>query len=308
MAKNVKILLEKTYPSLKEKMKMDESTPHLIDINFFIQNSKRYINKVLLKNNIENLILEQEYDVLVIPSNLYSDETSMKKLKDFYDKFYEENQLDRFQPFLDEKLKFSYYGGVTNIYLQLLFNAAPCLRDIKLELMNYNSKHQIRKEFSNCISNALLPATMKKFPNKERGILNRVKQISDHEMYLRRAFSRILPWAIILEWVCSMESKSQTHIKIHFSQTFLDKMLSSVNALNRNLRIEEKPKAKKKTPKAKKKTSKAIVNLTKAETNESEASISHSTKRKRTSSMTSEAPESSKLGLKNPRFGTCYKK
>ncbi|KAJ1507304.1 hypothetical protein HMI55_000820 [Coelomomyces lativittatus] len=79
-------------------------------------------------------------------------------------------------------------------------------------------------------------------------------------------------------------------------------MLSSVNALNRNLRIEEKPKAKKKTPKAKKKTSKAIVNLTKAETNESEASISHSTKRKRTRSMTSEAPESSKLGLKNPRF------
>ncbi|KAJ1505091.1 hypothetical protein HMI56_001314 [Coelomomyces lativittatus] len=201
MAKNVKILLEKTYPSLKEKIEIDESTPHLIDINFFIQNSKRFINKVLLKSNIENLILEQEYDTLVIPSNLYSNKTSMKKFRDFYNDFYEGNQLEHFQPFLELKLQPPLHGGVTNIYLKLLSNAAPCLRDIELELWNYNSKHQIRKEFPNCISDELLPPTIKKFIKKGDGILNTWETISDHETYLRRAFSRILPWAIILEWL-----------------------------------------------------------------------------------------------------------
>ncbi|KAJ1501721.1 hypothetical protein HMI55_003254 [Coelomomyces lativittatus] len=238
MAKNVKMLLEKTYPSLNGKVKIDESTRHLIDITFYIQNSKRYINKVLLKRNIENIILEQEYDTLVIPSNLYSDKTSMKKFRDFYDDFYEGNLLEHFQKFINKKLITLIYDGRNGLFLELIKNTAPLLYRIKIELMNYNSKQGINTEFSDNISENIFPTNLETFKYNKKKVLNKQETIEDHEIFLRFAFTSILPWAMILEWVCSFQSKTQTHIPIHLSQFFLNEILWYTKEAQKNFIIE----------------------------------------------------------------------
>ncbi|KAJ1503100.1 hypothetical protein HMI54_008398, partial [Coelomomyces lativittatus] len=289
MAKNVKMLLEKTYPSLNGKVKIDESTRHLIDITFYIQNSKRYINKVLLKRNIENIILEQEYDTLVIPSNLYSDKTSMKKFRDFYDDFYEGNLLEHFQKFINKKLITLIYDGRNGLFLELIKNTAPLLYRIKIELMNYNSKQGINTEFSDNISENIFPTNLETFKYNKKKVLNKQETIEDHEIFLRFAFTSILPWAMILEWVCSFQSKTQTHIPIHLSQFFLNEILWYTKEAQKNFIIENE-------------IFPDFVIITSKEVDksiESKALSSYSTNRKKKHLKSFEDKKSSKLNFKN---------
>ncbi|KAJ1497224.1 hypothetical protein HMI55_005624, partial [Coelomomyces lativittatus] len=223
MAAHVKMLLEKKYPSLKGKVNTDESHPNIIDIIFFIQNSKRKIKKVVLKNNIENIVLEQQHDVLVLPSNIYSDETSMKKLKDFYEQFFEENQIERSKSIFEDNLRLQKIDQ-PNAFNMLFFKVRDCILHLDSKLKYHNSKDTEEEEFLNCSFDEILPSIFKEYQWLTNGVLNK-KNVKDFDQkILLRVSTRILPWAIILEWVCSTESKTQRHIPIHFSPLLFKKI------------------------------------------------------------------------------------
>ncbi|KAJ1498609.1 hypothetical protein HMI55_004841, partial [Coelomomyces lativittatus] len=171
MAAHVKMILEKQYPSLKGKVNTDESHPNIIDILFFIQNSNRKIKKVVLKNNIENIVLEQQHDVLVIPSNVYSDETSIKKLKAFYKQFFEENQIERIKSIFEENLRLQKVDQLT-AFNTLFFNVRGCILRLDSKLKNYNSRNTQEEEILNCGFDDIRPLFLIEYQKLTNGVLN----------------------------------------------------------------------------------------------------------------------------------------
>ncbi|KAJ1500139.1 hypothetical protein HMI54_006122 [Coelomomyces lativittatus] len=242
MAANVKMLLEKMYPLLKDEINTKDSFLNIIDMTFFIQNSKRNMNQVILKSNIENLILEQEYGVLVLPSNAYSDETSKQKLKDFYNHFFEENPMEQFKSFLEEKVIIELKRHPSKNTLEyLLENTVPCLISLDSELKNYNSKHQNKNDFPHCTSEQILPNGIKVSRHFTRVLSMGMENTDSDMVYKRRAYTRILPWAIILEWVCSKAFESKSYVPIHFREESFQRINWGILAYDHKIQQERNP-------------------------------------------------------------------
>ncbi|KAJ1496565.1 hypothetical protein HMI55_005989, partial [Coelomomyces lativittatus] len=115
------------------------------------------------------------------------------------------------------------------------------MRSLDFELKKYNSKYPKDSELPLCISDKLLPATFRNFEDFDRIVVNKGKVENSREALLLAAFSRILPWAIIMEWVCSVEFESQKRIPIHFSQVFFHRMKLSYEKFNYEVLKEEDP-------------------------------------------------------------------
>ncbi|KAJ1503011.1 hypothetical protein HMI55_002649, partial [Coelomomyces lativittatus] len=288
MAANVKMLLEKMYPLLKEEVNTKESFLNIIDMTFFIQNSRRNMNQVILKSNIENLILEQEYGVLVLPSNVYSDETSRKKLKDFYNHFFEENPIEQFKSFLEEKVILELKRHPSKNTLEyLLENTVPCLISLDSELKNYNSKHQNKNDFPHCTSEKILPNTLKDYKNFAQGLLMEKEDTDSDRIYKRRAYTRILPWTIILEWICSKVFEYEPYVPIHFRRESFQRINWAILAYDHKIQQEKNPDS------ATRNTAQVM------EPTNSNSLSSHSTKKNEIVSDIIDDPQSSVLILKN---------
>ncbi|KAJ1498365.1 hypothetical protein HMI56_005035, partial [Coelomomyces lativittatus] len=61
---------------------------------FIIQNTQ--MKRIIVKSEIDDLEMEQGYDTLVIPSDIYQNDDSLQKFTQVYKKFWDENKMENF--------------------------------------------------------------------------------------------------------------------------------------------------------------------------------------------------------------------
>ncbi|KAJ1506484.1 hypothetical protein HMI55_001162 [Coelomomyces lativittatus] len=148
------------------------------------------VKHIVVKSKIDDLENEQGYDTLVIPSDIYQNDDSLKKFKQVYKKFWDENKMENFIKVL-KSIEKDFYSTLKKT-LRKLYSCLTFLNTDELKVEEDSSCTDVfyaKLDYDWSLIKKVFLAR-DKFEN-----------FVPSPIEIHRIQFSFLPWVILMEWV-----------------------------------------------------------------------------------------------------------
>ncbi|KAJ1499668.1 hypothetical protein HMI56_004262 [Coelomomyces lativittatus] len=182
------------------------------------------VKHIVVKSKIDDLENEQGYDTLVIPSDIYQNDDSLKKFKQVYKKFWDENKIENYIRTFKSVSNMVFSLTISEILNKMHF----CLEFLSTNTLNIHRDSSCTSEVYLSMSNNWVTLGESEFSGRDQS-----KHPLSSSIEIHRIQFSFLPWVILMEWVSTNRMRTPNPLGFGINEPSLFK--SQYNCVYLNL-------------------------------------------------------------------------